>query len=415
MLRAFLVALAAAVGMTGEPGPAPRAPAPTPIPAYVVAVFFHNSGPGSEVARVDPLTLEPSRRVLPLAGGSAWMTAFSPDRKTLAVSGGLGVASVELVDLRRMRSLGAVDLEMDGDLRFLSWERGLFAVVDDYERRAVVSIDPRSRTVQARHPVDGTILQVESGLAGQVVLLLGPRSGIGPLRLAVVGGKGMTVAAVPKLTGGTSVERDGDDVRAREVIPALVVDREGRRALVYSEGTVVEISLDDLTAATHDVSEPVSVWHRFRDWLEPTAQAKIVEGYYRSGEWIGDGRFAVSGMDFAEEKSTAAGLAIVDTESWTLRKVADGATELAVSGDTLLTFGYHANEGVRGYDLTGRERFHLLRGRGAWVQLVGGLAYAQIGDGRRIAVIDPATGRKIGEAAVNRPVMLVDDPPRPPE
>jgi hypothetical protein len=120
-------------------------------------------------------------------------------------------------------------------------------------------------------------------------------------------------------------------------------------------------------------------------------------------------------MDFAEEKSTAAGLAIVDTESWTLRKVADGATELAVSGDTLLTFGYHANEGVRGYDLTGRERFHLLRGRGAWVQLVGGLAYAQIGDGRRIAVIDPATGRKIGEAAVDRPVMLVDDPPRPPE
>ena len=87
------------------------------------------------------------------------------------------------------------------------------------------------------------------------------------------------------------------------MIPALVVDREGRRALVYSQGTVVEISLDDLTATTHAVSEPVSVWRRFRDWLEPEAQAKIVEGYYRSGEWIGDGRFAVSGMDFSEEKA----------------------------------------------------------------------------------------------------------------
>jgi hypothetical protein len=278
-----------------------------------------------------------------------------------------------------------------------------------------VSIDPRSRTVTARHPLDGTILQVESGVPGQVVLLLGPRSGIGPLRVAVAGGKGLTVAAVPKLNGGTSVERDGDDIRAREVIPALVVDREGRRALVYSQGTVVEISLDDLTATTHALSEPVSVWRRFRDWLEPTAQAKIVEGYYRSGEWIGEGRFAVSGMDFSEEENTAAGLSIVDTESWTLHKVEDSATEVAVSGNTLLTFGYHTDEGVLGYDLAGQQRFHLLRGRSAWIQLVGNLVYAQIGDGSRIAVIDPAVGRKIGEAAVDRPVMLVDDPPRPPE
>jgi hypothetical protein len=413
MVRTFFVALALALGTTAEPGPAPREPTPTPVPRSVLAVFLHEVGPGSELARVDSLTLKPRGRFLPLAGGSAWITSLAPNRKQLAASGGLGRASVELVDVRRMRSRGVIDLEMDGDLRFLSWGRSLFAVVDDYERRAVVRIDPRSRTVQARHPLDGTILQVESGIAEQVVVLLGPRQGIGALRLAVVGGKGMRVAAVPRLTGGTSVEGDGEDVRAREVIPALVVDREGRRALVYSQGTVVEISLADLTAATHDLSERVSIWRRFRDWLEPTAQAKIVEGSYRSGEWIGDGRFAVSGMDFAEEESKAAGLTIVDTESWTLRKVDDSATEVAVSGETLLTFGYHANEGVRGFDLSGRELFHLLRGRSAWIQLVGNLVYAQIEDGRRIAVIDPRAGRKIAEAAVDRPVMLVDDPPTP--
>jgi hypothetical protein len=413
MIRAFLAALATAVGVTAEPGPAPQQPAPAPVPKSVLAVFIHEVGPGSELARVDPLTLKARSRLLRLASGSAWITALSPNRKHVAASGGLGTASVELVDLRRMRSRGVIDLEMDGDLRFLSWEHGLVAVVDDYERRAVVTIDPGSRTVTARHPLDGTILQVESGVAGQVVLLLGPREGIGPLRLAVAGGKSMTVAAVPNITGGTSVERDGDDIRAREVIPALVVDRERRRALVYSEGTVVEISLDDLTAATHDVSEPVLVWRRFRDWLEPTAQAKIVEGYYRSGEWIGEGRFAVSGMDFSEEENTAAGLSIVDTESWTLRKVDDGATEVAVSGDTLLTFGYHTADGVRGFDLAGHERFHLLRGRSAWIQLVGNLVYAQIEDGSRVAVIDPAIGRKIGVATVDRPVMLVDDPPTP--
>jgi hypothetical protein len=159
----------------------------------------------------------------------------------------------------------------------------------------------------------------------------------------------------------------------------------------------------------------VPVWRRFRNWLEPAAQAKITEGYYRSGSWLGDGRFAVTGMDFAKEESTAAGLTIINTGDWSLHKISEGSTELAVSEDTLLTFGYHTDEGIRGYDLAGRERFHLLRGQSAWIQLVGGLVYAQIGEGKRIAVIDPATGRKIGEADVERPVMLVEDPPMPRE
>jgi hypothetical protein len=118
-------------------------------------------------------------------------------------------------------------------------------------------------------------------------------------------------------------------------------------------------------------------------------------------------------MNFAEEENTAAGLTIIDTVDWSLHKVSEDSTELAVSEDTLLTFGYHTSEGIRGYDLAGRERFHLLRGQSAWIRLVGGLAYAQIGAGKRIAVIDPALGRKIGEAEVDRPVMLVEDPPMP--
>jgi hypothetical protein len=411
MVRAFFVALVLALGTNAEPASPPQEPAPTPVPRHVLAVFFPELGPGSDLARIDPLTLKPSGRRLQLAGGSAWITTLSPDRTKLALSGGLGVASVELVDVRRMRSLGVVDLKMDGDLRFLSWEKHLLAVVDDYERRAVVTIDPRSLTVLERRRLDGTILQVERGAPGQVVLLLGPKQGIGQLRLAVVGGKGMTVASIPQLTGGSSVQRDGDDVHAREVIPSLVVDRAGRRAFVYAEGAVVEISLADLSPTVHALSKPMSIVQRFRNWLEPEAQAKLVEGSYRSGKWIGDGRFAVSGTDFAEEGNTPAGLVIVDTENWTRRKVADTASEVAVNDDTLLTFGYDTDEGIRGYDLAGNERFHLLRGESAWIQVAGGLAYAQIGEGKRIAVIDTATGRVLAKANVDQPVTLVDDPP----
>jgi hypothetical protein len=412
MIRAFFVALALALGVDAGPGPAPPERTPTPVPRSVLAVF-HEDGPGSDLARVDPLTLKTSGRLLRLANGSAWTTALSPDRKTLAVSGGLGTATVELVDLRRMRSRGFVDLVLNGGVTFLSWERGLFAVVDDYDQRAVVQIDPATLTVQERHPLDGTILQVKNGVRGTLVLLLGPRAGIGQLRLAVVGGMGLVETALPGLAGGATTEGEEENLRTRELIPALVVDEAGRRAFVYAKNRVVEISLRDLSITTHSLPEPVSVWGRFRNWLEPAAQAKIVEGYYRSGAWLGDGRFAVTGMNFAEEENTAAGLTLIDTADWTLHKVSEDSTELAVSEDTLLTFGYHTNEGIRGYDLAGRERFHLLRGQSAWIQLVGGLAYAQIGDGKRIVVIDPALGRKIGEAKVERPVMLVEDPPMP--
>ena len=218
-----------------------------------------------------------------------------------------------------------------------------------------------------------------------------------------------------QVTGGSSVQRDGDDVHAREVIPALVVDRAGRRVFVYEEGAVVEISLADLSSTFHALSKPVSLVQRFRNWLEPEAQAKLVEGSYRSGTWIGDGRFAVSGTDFAEEEDAPAGLVIVDAESWTLRKVADTASEVAVNDDTLLTFGYNTDEGIRGYDLAGNECFHLLRGESAWIRVAGGLAYTQIGEGERIAVIDTATGRVLAKANVDQPVTLVDDPPTLPE
>jgi hypothetical protein len=409
MVRAFIVAIALALGVSPEPpAPLPQGPA-TPLPDRILAVFFEEVGPGSELARVDPLTLKPSGRRVRLATAGGWAAALSPNRKTLALSGGMGLATVELVDVRRMRSLGVVDLNRSGSIALLSWHRGyLFAVVHDYHRSAVVSIDPIGRAVQARHRVRGTILQAKEGVPGQVVLLLGPRDRIGSLRLAVVGGKGMVSTALPGFVGGSSTERDGQDIRAREEIPALIVDEAGRRAFVFSDGSVAEVSLRNLKVTHHTLSEPVSILGRLRNWLEPSAQAKLVEGYSRSGAWIGGGRFAVTGMNYTVSEISPAELVLVDTRDWTMQAVAEGGAELAVADDALLTFGFHNDDGIRGYDFAGAERFHLLRGQGAWVQMIGGLAYAQIGDGRRIAVIDPALGKKLAEARVGRPVTLVD-------
>jgi hypothetical protein len=415
MVRTFFVAIALALGVNPEPAPPPAEESPTPVAEGILAVLFQEVGPGSELARVDPLTLRPSGRRVHLATGGGWATAFSPDRKTLALSGGMGLATVELVDVRRMRSLGVVDLKMTGSIALLSWYRGyLFAVVDDPQNRAVFSIDPVGRTVQARHALSGTILHAKEGVPGQVVVLLAPPDGIGPLRLAVVGGKGMASTAIPGFVGGWRTERQGEEVHTREEIPALVIDEDGRRALVFSGRSVAEVSLRNLSVTTHALSEPVSLLDRFRNWLEPRAHAKLVDGFWREGAWIGDRRFAVTGMDYAmssgDVRGTPFGVALVDTRDWSIRKVAEGGANLVVTEHALLTFGYESDDGIEGYDLRSEETFRLLpAAAGGWLQVVDGLVYAQLGDGRRFAVIDPALRRKIGDAKVGQPIALVAD------
>jgi hypothetical protein len=414
MVRTFFVAIALALGVNPEPAPPPAEEAPTPVADSILAVLFQEVGPGSELARVDPLTLRPSGRRVQLAAGGGWATAFSPGHRTLALSGGLGHASVEFVDVRRMRSLGVVDLKMSGSITLLSWDgRTLFAVVDDHEARAVMAIDPVGRQVLARHRIAGSILQAKSA-TGRVILLVGPSEGIGPLRLAVVGGKGMVSTAIPGFVGGWRTERQGEEVRTREEIPALVIDEEGSRALVFSRRSVAELSLRNLSVTTHALSEPVSLLDRFRNWLEPRAHAKLVDGFWREGVWIGNGRFAVTGMDYAmssgDARGTAFGVAIVDPRDWSIRKVAEGGANLVVAEHALLTFGYESDDGIEGYDLRSEETFRLLPGAaGGWLQVVDGLVYAQLGDGGRFAVIDPALRRKIGDAQVGQPIMLVED------
>jgi hypothetical protein len=414
MVRTFFVAIVLALGVNPEAPSPPQAQSATPVANSILAVLYEEAGPGSELARVDPLTLKPSGRRVRLATGGGWATAFSPDHRTLALSGGLGLATVELVDVRRMRSLGVVDLKMSGSITLLSWQgRILFAVVDDHEARAVMAIDPVGRQVLARHRIAGSILQAKPA-TGRVILLLGPSEGIGPLRLAVVGGKGMASAAIPGFVGGSKTERQGQDVHTREEIPALVIDDDGRRALVFSRGSVAEVSLRDLSVTTHALSEPVSLLHRFRNWLEPRAHAKLVEGFRREGAWLGHGRFAVTGMNYAvstdgELAGKPFGLALVDTRDWGIRKVAEGGANLVVTERAVLTFGFESDRGIEGYDLRSDETFRLLPGApGGWLQIVEGLVYAQLGDGRRFAVIDPALGRKIGEARVTQPVTLIE-------
>jgi hypothetical protein len=77
----------------------------------------------------------------------------------------------------------------------------------------------------------------------------------------------------------------------------------------------------------HDLTEPVSLLGRLRDWLEPAAHAKMVDGPDRNAVWLPSGLVAVSGNTYASEGDTLdvtpAGLSLIDPSDWSTRRVSD--------------------------------------------------------------------------------------------
>jgi hypothetical protein len=425
MLRAFIAAIALAAGV-GEEGAGPDLPAaPGRPPAAVLAIVWNETGfAAPKLTRVKSVALEPFGRRVPLLLGGASATAYSPDRRWLALGNGTD-PSIQLIDLRRMKQVGVVKLGLDGWVTFLSWQGGsLFAVVDGEKDRAVAVVDPIGRQVLRRHRLNRAILGTQAG-PGTVVLITGPRNHIGPIELTVVGGKGMTSVPVREIAGGWETENDGSGYQARQATPGLALDAQGRRALIVPAGrTVAEVNLSNLAVRYHTLSEPVSLIQRLRDWLEPAAEAKLIEGPQRKAVWLENGLIAVTGTDYTvstnengdpDVAAEAAGLSLIDTRTWAIRKIDHEASDFARFENTLLAFGVTDSAassespgfGLVGYDLGGKELFHALEGIGvSWVEAVGGLAYAILNE-KLYAVVDAATGHVFARAQTKKPLSLV--------
>jgi hypothetical protein len=318
-----------------------------------------------------------------------------------------------------------VKLGLDGWVTFLSWQGGsLFAVVDGEMDRAVTVVDPVGRQVLRRHRLNRAILGTQAG-PGTLVLITGPRDHIGPIELTVVGAKGMTAVPVREIAGGWETENDSSGYRARQATPGLAIDAPGRRALIVPAGnTVAEVSLRTLAVRYHTLSAPVSLLQRLRNWLEPAAEAKLIEGPQRKAVWLENGLIAVTGADFTVSKNEngepdvaaeAAGLSLIDTRTWALRKIDDEASDFARFENTLLAFGVTdwagssppPGFGLVGYDLGGKELFRALEGTGvSWVEAVGGLAYVIL-DEKHYAVVDSATGHVFACPRTKKPLSLV--------
>jgi hypothetical protein len=428
MIRAFIAALVVVVGTGGPPGPAPVPPAGSgAVPQSVLGILWNQTGFAKpRLARLKPLTLEPTGRVAPLRLGGGSATAVSPNGRLLAV--GTGAPGIQLIDLRRMEVLDYVRLGSTGWVTYLFWEHGLlYAVVDGERRASVVLVDPVGWEVYQRHPLPGTVATAEVGshqATGQVVLLSTPRRSIGPVWITVVGGKGMESVVVSGVSGGSEVENGGEGYRARQVTPGLAVDRAGKRAFIVTAGrSVAEVSLNNLAIEYHELSEPVSLLGRLRNWLEPSAEAKLIEGPQRKAAWLGNGVIAVSGADYSTVTGAngepdvhvqAAGLSLIDTTDWSIRTVDEGPSDFALFDSTLLAFGDTSwgdptatGIGLAGYDLRGRELFQVLQGRRvSWLEASGDLAYVVVDERRRI-VVDAVSGHILARTVLTKPLSVL--------
>jgi hypothetical protein len=407
----LLVGLVAAALARPEPVPWRLKHRETP-PHSVLAI--QNTRERTWLLRVDARTLKPLPGPrLPAGSGSS----FSPDGSRIAFGNRFG--DVLIVDGRRVRVVGKISAADYGAIVATAWLNGrLLAVVDptnDEELGLSVSVvDPvAKRRISARVLAD-LLERVESAARTDslLVLLLGPRRSLGPARLVTVDAEGRTRGA--PLAQTPSGQDFGTETPGRMSSPGLAVDAAGARAFVVAgNAPVAEIDLRTLAVSYHELSTPLSLLSRVRNWLEPTAAAKIPSsGPMRYARWFGDGLLAVWGSDIhvtnsgqsVETFETAAGVKLIDTRNWSVRTLDGNASRLAVADGTLLvsTSLWSSAErkaagiGLTAYRPDGSTRFHLFGSRPLWVQVLGSRAFVPRG-GRRPAydIVDVQTGRVV--------------------
>jgi hypothetical protein len=426
MLRTALFTAAAALALVAcsgkdhavSPPPARGSDAatrPTPVPppeVRVLAAWSHRGG--NELYWANARTLAPVGRhslVLPYFTSGA---VRSPDGTTLAIGvGDKGV--VQFVTAKGLRSLGTVyvgSAYVHG-LLWVSPRRLLVSLGGQPARVAVV--DPVKRTVTDRRDIDGIIVS-SSPADGALVVLVAPASGIGPASLAAYDGERLRVTGLAGIPAGWSQDVvEGDDPRLQQSVPGLAVDPAGDRAVVVAAGDrAVEVDLGTMAARAHDLAEPVSLLRRLRDWLEPSAEAKSMNGPERVAAWLPSGLVAVSGAHWTTDGSDIdvipAGLVLIDPSEWSVSRVSDESSTISFTDGTLVASGYRpgsAEQTLTAFDDQGRWRFSLVRDDADLSQIEGGYLYAGWNNGRRYEVVDLRTGTTVRKVRLARSSWIV--------
>jgi hypothetical protein len=400
------------------------------------------AGPPPRLYAVDRRSLRPRRtRSAPVAG-HVFGWSFSPEGSRLAAGSDV-IAELRLYDLKRLRVLGDVLLvkpSVRGLVYASTWagaSRVLTVVVSPgccgLGDTVVSAVAVDSRRVIWRRDLAGS-LQAGAGYRGGFVLVLGPKWAIGPSRLVLVQPNGqLRTLKLERIRSGWQRSGGGDRFVSHQWNPGLALDSASGHAFVVQAGApVAEVDLRRLSVRYHELAEPISLLGRLHDWLEPRAEAKATEGPDRRAVWLGNGRLAVTGVDYQasvdshghqQELDEPAGLKLIDTRNWSVHTLDHTTSSLTFSGGVLFAFGTSwdsrtskmSGSGLTAYDASGRKLYHRYGDqpinrvepvpRGV---LVGGSQGSAVFHHQDL--LEPRSGRLLGHARVNVELLSGDQP-----
>jgi hypothetical protein len=387
-LRAALLVAGASLVLVGVAGAKPHAP-------VVLGISWEGSG---KLAWVDARTLAAVGRRLDIGPPPTGVAARSPDRRTIALGSGTAI-SLRFVDIHTMRAAGRLVVPGTGSLYGAVWPTpGRLVAVRGGPEPEVLVVDPRARRVLERQPLEGQTMGV-LGAGKRLVTLLVPKGEIGEARLAVIEeSASVRTLPLPGVEAGFSPPKTERDV-GRHASPGLAVDPRGVRAVVVTPQSLLEVDLDALAVTRR---HPLAA-------RAPASVLKVIEGWGRGVLWMRGETVAVSGWTDSVEGDRvvheSVGVELIDLASGARRALDAKALGVTRARDVLLTFGGSA---LRGFDLEGKPRFELLRGRDTgYVQTAGRWVYVGRDNSTRFTVVDARTRKVVGTTTTPYPTIVL--------
>lgn len=390
--------------------------APTPSAPTDAVLAATSTGAGNEVFWADGSTLEPVDNRAVKVPFFMSVGQLSPDGSLLAI-GGSESGNVQFVDVDRMKTVGTVNVGSASYVDHLIWaEPDVMLASLGGNPGVVAAIDPATHEILSEHDLGGATLYSEPA-GKELVALVAPTDHIGPARLVVFDGSGLREVTLNDVPAGWEQMEgtDDSDYRARQAVPGLAIDPEGKRALVIpAGGRVAEVDLDSMKVAYHELSEPVSLWGRVRNWLEPAAEAKGIDGPDRNAVWLPSGLVAVSGAQYTDDgknvKVTPAGVTLIDPSDWSVRRLSDEPSWVTLEDDALLASGWREGTDEQVlivFDTDGEPRFSIARKGADLSQVSGNHLYATTHNGTRFEIIDLQTGELVARAQPRRETWIL--------
>ena len=371
-------------------------------------------GHGSDLLfRLNPHTLQQvGRPIRTFRGGSD--LRISPDGSRLAFGDGSRRRSrIHFVDLARWRSMGVARIDRRGwfTIGWLSQGRVLAITGQGLGRQRLLWVDVASRRVVARRAYSGWNVS-STPVPGGLAVALGPREGVGPLRILLVDPSGgiRTITLDGIQAGGDYAESGG-----RVLTPGITVDPDGGRLYV--------VAARGLLVAELDVASGAVSYHA----LGASAAKGNLDVWWRTAAWAGDGRIAVTGDHWPPVGNRRPprlpvpfGIRIVDTGNWSIATLDPRPDSMHVADGKVLSVGTQwfyggrrpKSTGLLAFDRSGGHAFTRFRGR--QVVLLGSrgdLGYAWVRRTRTAHVLDLHSGRTLHTIDTGRRAPSLLSPP----